>query len=1077
MRDIKLTIQSLFELSGDIFDSNHSFKLYDCQIAPLKSSFNIKSNSDEDITVHVRVENKNGSKVELVDSNGNAQQQISIHLQARVINVVNILIHPSESNEEAEPRFIATADFSSSITKRITINTKRSRTPVPKFSFDFLNDDNKYFIGEGKIKIGTLKIIVDANDKGPRYAYKPLDLSGLTSSCERIEIDLSQNIEDNVIYPEEQKTYDVYFSTDEADDYEFRFLLGTEKSNTYTVNAKKLRDPLEDFSFITRPELRFDELKKDSIIGYLSTRFKQNQRGYFARNNGTIELTDRIYSFDKEGKKTKLKLEFGKHEYPIYVNVDELFGGKRDNIDADTEHEINVLYSDSSIHNKSIKAKYTVQHIPAHPSSKVYILNTSNTVIPISNQTNITLQEWKYDSIHASQVVSATIFTLCLCNDQRVPYNDNGILWQDIDISGEDIIPQNISSKEIRNGKDEVRIPIKVKFAELQNKSEINVNISYKEIIIDSDTDEANVIQINTSVTIPMSEIVVDDWYSIDLGTTGIVVAKWSSAYLDNNGITTVNLEDQGEESIETSRDIVSSITILKESSDNPKIAEVVVAPSITGLKLAAKFVLVPTKFMVGQKAIPFIKEYVSKFPDGVILGDKKHSWDDITPQDILTYTYKTIFSRISSDECKLIRKLIITYPNTYTPKSLDWLRDMIIRSGIFTNLSERNLHFIPESDSVVAFYINKSMQRTTSTPSERVVIYDMGAGTLDLSYVKISIEEECGRRVKKSIIDRRIGLPIAGEYFSYLIYDQYKDKIQGGTANYTIKTWVEAFKAKYGSETVSRLRDISDDESVINLEYIDECISLNEQTEKWIDLCTRGALVQLLGEEWYNEVDRIVLSGRGSQFLPIRSILEALSHRYDIEFDMNTIQTNELKQCVAEGAILYQKIFENPSMPFTIIHKNSYERIGIKYRILDEYFTQKWAYKELMNESHLIWEESPKDGAIFAQVPYREIYNLDFTLDEDVVFYLTTLNADQMDKVINNPGTEEEAFIHELFRFKPRVLTCAGDDRTHCMLSLSINSNNDLSVSIYSMDLLPHSTLPNVEDDKFYVKCNWYFN
>ena len=291
------------------------------------------------------------------------------------------------------------------------------------------------------------------------------------------------------------------------------------------------------------------------------------------------------------------------------------------------------------------------------------------------------------------------------------------------------------------------------------------------------------------------------------------------------------------------------------------------------------------------------------------------------------------------------------------------------------------------------------------------------------------------------------------------------------------IKTWVEAFKAKYGTENSMKLRDVSIGESVINATFIDEPIELNEQTERWIKICTEEALIQLLGGEWFNKVDRIVLSGRASQFHPIRALLKDLCDNRNIVLDVETITIEELKQCVAEGAILYQKIFENPSMPFSILHKNSYERIGIKYRILDECFTKKWVYKELMNESHLIWGDSPKEGAFFAHVPLLPINNLDFTLDEDVIFYLTTLNEEQMHQVINSPTDEREAFIHELFRFKPRVLSIAGNDRAKCNLTLSINSNNVLNVSINSMDLLPHSTLPNVEDDKFYVKCNWCFS
>ena len=100
----------------------------------------------------------------------------------------------------------------------------------------------------------------------------------------------------------------------------------------------------------------------------------------------------------------------------------------------------------------------------------------------------------------------------------------------------------------------------------------------------------------------------------------------------------------------------------------------------------------------------------------------------------------------------------------------------MIISSGIFKNLSKRNLHFIPESDSVVAYYVKKSMERENNKAAENVVIYDMGAGTLDLSYVKIFVEQENEKMVKKSIIEKRIGIPIAGEYFSYLIYENFKE-------------------------------------------------------------------------------------------------------------------------------------------------------------------------------------------------------------------------------------------------------------------------------------------------------------
>ena len=390
--------------------------------------------------------------------------------------------------------------------------------------------------------------------------------------------------------------------------------------------------------------------------------------------------------------------------------------------------------------------------------------------------------------------------------------------------------------------------------------------------------------------------------------------------------------------------------------------------------------------------------------------------------------------------------------------------------------MSKRNLHFIPESDSVVAYYVKKSMERENNKAAENVVIYDMGAGTLDLSYVKIFVEQENEKRVKKSIIEKRIGIPIAGEYFSYLIYENFKEKFVDAKANYTTKGWVENFKKEYGTSTT--LGNISsENETIVNSSYANDPIELGDTINKWINICTNDAFVQLFGnEKWGGMVDRIVLSGRGSQFKPVQDKLKELAKDNKIALDLETISLSELKQCVAEGAILYQKIFENSSMPFSILHRNSYERIGIKYRVIDENFTNKWVYKELMTESNLIWDKCIKDGALFAQVPPFDIKDLDFRLDDDIVFYLTTLCEEEMQQLIKEPGSEKEAFINELFRFKPRVLTSTGN-REKCVINLSIDSNNVLKININSMDLLPHSTLPNVEDDKFYVKCNWYFN
>ena len=1074
MKEIKLICKPLVAINGEIFDKD--VVLYECQKDSPKV-FNLISKSDSDCKVCLQIDGEQAYF--LLNDQNEEIHFLDVNIKSKKTLEVPIYLKHGAKCGENSISIEAITDFSSLVRKTFTINTKKSIVPKPLFDFDYIDGDI-YYIGEGNRKMGTLTITASKQEGCQNTdAYRALNLRDLKCSCEFIGI---KPLDDaNLALPlGDSKVYDIYFQSSNKEDVSFSFSIDSDsKSAKFTIYVKKLRNPIEKMEFRPITNLRYDSLKENHIVGYLNTSaIDTDERGFLKREKGYFKLTDTLHSFDYEGKSKKQVLEYGEQSYPIYANIEGLLGSTRDNIDEDKQFNIdNLSYSDSITNNEVINAEYTVKHIEAHPIGCVSVIDVSGNESPIKELEEITLEEWTYDSIYATQISSANIFSLCLGNKQSLPYNGNGIIWKDIHIEGDGIIEQNIPRKEIRNGEQDILVPIRVEFDKIKDKSEIKVLFKCKEFINDTDSAENDSREVNCTIVVPIMEVIVDDWYSIDLGTTGIVVAKWNyESETDGfDGISAIELKDS-EKPIESSRNIVSSITILKPHTNNENVGEIVIAPSTTELKQSAKHVLVPTKFMVGQNILPFINTYRNTFPEGLLIGNNTYNWEEITPKLILEYTYNTIFSKISEDECDKIRKLIITYPNTYTPQSLDWLRNMIISSGIFKNLSKRNLHFIPESDSVVAYYVKKSMERENNKAAENVVIYDMGAGTLDLSYVKIFVEQENEKMVKKSIIEKRIGIPIAGEYFSYLIYENFKEKFVDDKANYTTKGWVENFKKEYGTSTT--LGNIStENETIVNSSYANDPIELGDTINKWINICTNDAFVQLFGnEKWGGMVDRIVLSGRGSQFKPVQDKLKELAKDNKIALDLETISLSELKQCVAEGAILYQKIFENSSMPFSILHRNSYERIGIKYRVIDENFTKKWVYKELMTESNLIWDKCIKDGALFAQVPPFDIKDLDFRLDDDIVFYLTTLCEEEMQQLIKEPGSEKEAFINELFRFKPRVLTSTGN-REKCVINLSIDSNNVLKININSMNLLPHSTLPNVEDDKFYVKCNWYFN
>ena len=81
----------------------------------------------------------------------------------------------------------------------------------------------------------------------------------------------------------------------------------------------------------------------------------------------------------------------------------------------------------------------------------------------------------------------------------------------------------------------------------------------------------------------------------------------------------------------------------------------------------------------------------------------------------------------------------------------------------------------------------------------ENVVIYDMGAGTLDLSLISF---KQTGSGIITASIVNKIGIPLAGNYLRYLMYKTLKDKKKLKSdkefKDNTIHELVEGIKREY---------------------------------------------------------------------------------------------------------------------------------------------------------------------------------------------------------------------------------------------------------------------------------------
>lgn len=1059
----------------ELFDEENPLTVYVNQV-PKQKDVKLNTTLIEATASIIVVPDRRGGKT-LVSSEDFGKE---LQLKENHPEIVSISISPNEKAGTICQSLILSADYSLPCKKKVYVKTIEQEPPTGHLDFDFSsvdedNNPNPYYKGNGKEKIGTLKVL---NESLNNEQYRQVILPP-TCTCPYVTIvPLEKPVK--AVKANETASYNVFIDvpeseaveTDEDNNLQLEFSCdGLEKITESLPIQSKEPEPIK-IEFSPESNVVFSHDEK-ILAGYLDVQYsRKDSRRYINRDFRTIVESTGILLIGEE-KKGKILLNEGK--FPVYYDSAVKFA-KKENIDEKEHVELSLFYSDSIEKERLIPVEFDIHPIKAIPRPNVIISSRNNSMIW---EDGAIKAKWVYqfDSRARNVARSVIIGTISFANKQTVPYKDSKLLFKNIVLEGEHLRVHHESELSIPNGSESKEFSIQILYEGIPVADNISTELRIKyEICLNSD-----IISVEGTIPINIIENVTDDWYSLDLGTTGIVVAKWNA---DNSDETIpIELRDE-DDPIEKEATIVSSKTILKDYSEEG-FAECVVRPNILELKQKATFVLVPSKFLVGQARIPFSRSYKQRYKNGIRINQKNISWGKIEPKLVLQHTYGKIFDMVDNDCKKRIRKLIVTYPNTYTPSALFWLRNSIIPSEegesisrLFPLLTHNNLHFIPESDAVVAFYVNQEINKIASMKdNENIIIYDMGAGTLDLSYVHIENQKRGGKTKRNATILKRIGIPIAGEFFSYLLYKQLEDKFAKSSMT-TIKEWVDLLKNKF--DTSKTYKDLNFTTSVFSDPNTNnEKMAIGVELENWISICSSEIFVQLLGKEWKSKVDKIVFSGRGSQFVPLREkIEEQIGNKEKI--DDKSIPANCLKQCVAKGALLYQRIFENANMPFELVHKNTYLNLGVFHRVLSSSLQREWQYDEIVGEKDYIWDKRPINGAYHAVVNAKKV-PLNLSEDVDVIFYLTILSEDEMRQLVKNQDDCKWCFVNELFRFNPSFLDAEDSvDREKIFMTISIDENNQLSIVLGDdgeIDLLKHTASPNIEDNRFFSLCNDYLN
>ena len=294
------------------------------------------------------------------------------------------------------------------------------------------------------------------------------------------------------------------------------------------------------------------------------------------------------------------------------------------------------------------------------------------------------------------------------------------------------------------------------------------------------------------------------------------------------------------------------------------------------------------------------------------------------------------------------LTRLVLTYPNTYTPNHLH-----ILEKAVKTVLPRLySLEFVSESDAVAAYYMHNWPKyhpgiNNLEQPKEYVLVYDMGAGTLDLTYFSISHKE---RNIE---ILGRIGSEKAGNYIDHTIAEIVCKKLCINEVLYqTQNSKSDEITAKRMSLKHIVQQNIKPQlarQSSITFKFDgnkyvirSEQIIADPLFKKCMDDCTQNLIKRFCSYMDKNrpQINTVIMSGRSCMLIPLQQALQKAIESIkrigiDVEFfpkpDLH-IDEELQKTIVSRGAEILANQMSKGGFARNILAHRLYASFGIVY-------------------------------------------------------------------------------------------------------------------------------------------------
>lgn len=621
--------------------------------------------------------------------------------------------------------------------------------------------------------------------------------------------------------------------------------------------------------------------------------------------------------------------------------------------------------------------------------------------------------------------------------------------------------------------------------------------------------DPAKARHFDLDIVMPVYQLPDPNWLSIDFGTSAIV-GIYSSEVIDLHARKNKlqNVQDPADDKYEQGSKFLSSNVILRKiaagaiKEDEPEsqlLADgektttyerlaVCLSPT-SRLEEANISTLLPClKMMVGYDYLPDIDNYsdfkywCSPRPGeplervGLVLEaadvETARLYSPLAKVDeVFRQVYQQLFRYYVSDtlkgEANKISKLVLTVPNTYSPYHLQRIRN-IIKSNL-SGFYIRDIRFVSESDAVACYYqtrwgeINKRFRRRNIDKlrvDETVLVFDMGAGTLDLTLFTRLRDEKTGK-INVRVLGK-LGISKAGNYLDALLAEllareipslmRYADPdsildgdaLKGAIAlKALIKNTIKPALSTGGKITLKRNLDcgIKEDTSL----DLDRVFLNTKEFKSFVDECTTHLLANFFDffkVEDEIRVDTVLMSGRSAKLKPIKDALDKILSKYSApnakilevkDFGSDNDTEDKTKTIVAEDATYYVELV-GQSSSVTFETDSLSARYGVLYTDADG----QTAYRELLD---------PRRATPLSTELREGIIVKAFDSDEIVIDLSNCVGSDQRLTLIQTYHKDPvnalalglTEYITEVASFDPRTFV----ERSNTRLRLEVTPDN----------------------------------